>query len=175
MRIRLALAWCTAWYVLAGAMPPADNIHAQSVQTDFSGRWVLDRSRAPGLEPDTLVIAEADELIVKQTQTAITIEHPSRPGTHPAPGVFEFGSGGRTGGLPGTIPPSESRWGTTFFGTQLQMSESTTSVDANGVATTSAYGSIWLLDKSGRLVIEFREEHSGERPKIATRIYTKKR
>ena len=167
--------WCLLWGALGAAMLPAARIHAQSVQTDFSGRWLLDRSRPPGLEPDTLVISDVDELLVRQTETAITIEHPSRPGSHPAPGTFEFGSGGRVGGLPGTIPPSESRWGTTFFGTQLLMSESTTSVDANGVATTSAYGSIWMLDKTGKLVIEFREEQSRERPKTATRIYTRKR
>jgi hypothetical protein len=128
--------------------------------------------RLPGIEPDTLVISDVDELLVKQTPTAIIIEHPSRPGTHPAPGTFEFGSGGRVGG---TNPPSESRWGTTFFGTQLMMSESTTSVAADGTRATSAHGSMWLLDTSGRLVIEFREERSGEWPKIATRFYTRKR
>jgi len=169
------LASCALWGALGAAVLPVVRTDAQSVQTDFSGSWVLDRSRPPGLEPDTLVISEVDELLVKQTQTAITIGHPSRPGSHPAPGVFEFGSGGRVGGLPGTVPPSESRWGTTFFGTQLLMSESTTSVDAAGVPTTSAYGSIWMLDKTGKLVIEFREERSGERPKVATRVYTKKR
>src|SRR5262245_13449780 len=134
VRIGRSLASCALWGALGAAVLPAVRTHAQSVQTDFSGRWILDRSRPSGVEPDTLVITEVDELIVRQTQTAITIEHPSKPGSHPAPGVFEFGSGGRVGGLPGTLPPSESRWGSTFFGTQLLMSESTTSVDADGVS-----------------------------------------
>jgi hypothetical protein len=45
----------------------------------------------------------------------------------------------------------------------------------NGVDTTVALGSFWSLDERGRLVIEFREEHSRERPKTATRVYTRKR
>jgi hypothetical protein len=55
------------------------------------------------------------------------------------------------------------------------MSKSTTTVDNTGADTTVALGSFWSLDERGRLVIEFRDEHSRERPKTATRVYPRKR
>jgi hypothetical protein len=127
------------------------------------------------LEPDTLEIAAADEINIIQTKLAITVEHPSKRAAYPVTGTFEFGSGGFVSEPPRSgITPGEGRWGTTFFGTQLMISKSTTTVD-NGVETTVAHGSFWSIDTRGRLVIEFREERSRERPKIATRVYTKKR
>ena len=64
----------------------------------------------------------------------------------------------------------------TFFGTQLMISESRIGPpDATGAQITTARGSIWLLDSRGRLVIEFREERSKQRPKTATRVYVRKR
>ena len=149
---------------------------AQSKEINFSGRWVLAASGAASpLEPDTLEISAADEILIIQTKLSITVDHPSKRAAYPAAGTFEFGSGGFVGGLPNSgVNPTQGRWGTTFFGTQLMMSKSTTTAD-NGVDTTVAYGSFWSLDERGRLVIEFREEHSRERPKTAVRIYTRKR
>ena len=50
---------------------------------------------------DTLVIDSPDQLLITQTPFAITVEHPSKHGTHPEAGEFHYGSGGRDGGLPG--------------------------------------------------------------------------
>lgn len=147
----------------------ATDAGAQSRGTDFSGHWLL--VTPDPAEPDTLQINAPDQLVIRQTSRRITIEHPSRRGSHPAAGIFPFGSGGLAGG---STTGGAGRWGTTFFGTQLMMSTSTTSIE-NGVETTVAYGSFWLLDRQGRLVIEFREERSKERPKIAIRVYVRKR
>jgi len=67
---------------------------AQSRVTDFSGRWVITDARPEPDEPDTLYILPADELLIRQTSQALTIEHPSNKGTHPEARTFEFGSGG---------------------------------------------------------------------------------
>ncbi len=145
---------------------------AQSRETDFSGHWVLvisDRGRS--VEPDTLMIDAPDQLLVRQSSQSITVEHPSRRGTHPAAGTFEFGAGGFVGDR--IRRAEQGRWDTTFFGTQMMMSTSTTSV-AKGIETTVAHGSFWLLDQHGRLFIEFREHRSHEHPKVATRVYVRK-
>jgi hypothetical protein len=142
---------------------------AQSTEVDFSGRWVLVASRPVNPQsPDTLEISAAEELVITQTSLAITIE--TKGAIYPERGRFEFGSGGFVGdGIFG-----EGRWGNTFFGTQLMMSKSTTTHE-NGVETTVARGSFWSIDELGRLIIEFREERSRQRPKTATRVYQRKR
>jgi hypothetical protein len=151
---------------------------AQSRVTDFSGRWVIIASRPESGEPDSLTIETPDELRITQTPQSFTIEHPSKPGTHPAAGTFKFGEGGTVGGTVADLsaaPSSfETRWGISFFGTQLMMSRSTTTID-KGVQTTVASGSFWRLDERGRLVIEFREERAKDRPRVATRVYMRKR
>ena len=150
---------------------------AQSRVTDFSGRWVITDARPEPDEADTLHILPADELLIRQTSQALTIEHPSKKGTHPEARTFEFGSGGIAYGADrsgGSI--LQGSWGVTFFGTQLMISESRIGPpDATGAQITTGRGSIWLLDSRGRLVIEFREERSRERPKTATRVYVRKR
>ena len=42
-----------------------------------------------------------------------------------------------------------------------------------GIRITIARGSMWRLDGRDRLVIEFSEERTGERPKIAIRVYVR--
>ena len=164
MRKALAVSTLSATVLCSGAI-------AQSRDTDFSGRWVLTASRPEPDEPDTLVVTAASELLISQTPKTIIIEHPSKPARYPAAGTFEFGSGG----FVGDAVSGEGRWGVTFFGTQLMMSRSTSTLDINGSRTTAAYGSFWLIDGRGRLVIEFREERTKERPKVAMRVYVRKR
>jgi hypothetical protein len=45
--------------------------------------------------------------------------------------------------------------------------------DQSGVSVTIARGSMWRREGDDKLVIEFGEERPGERPKIATRVYTR--
>ncbi len=150
---------------------------AQSRVTDFSGRWVITDARPEPDEPDTLDILPADELLIAQTTRALTIAHPSKKGTHPEARTFEFGSGGIVYDAGRADGKSlQGSWGVTFFGTQLLISESRIGPpDLTGAQITTARGSIWLLDPRGRLVIEFREQRSKERPKTATRVYVRRR
>ena len=148
---------------------------AQSTRADLSGRWVLVSSGPVNRDGfDTLEIAPADELLVTQTPSMITIEHPSKRGTHPAVGTFKFGVGGTIGGVPGGAS-SETKYEVSFFGTQLTISDSTITPDASGGRITSARGSTWQLDLDGRLTIAFRETRSNERPRTATLVYVRKR
>jgi hypothetical protein len=45
--------------------------------------------------------------------------------------------------------------------------------NSRGLRITTARGSMWRLEGPTHLVIEFSEERTGERPKIATREYMK--
>ena len=138
---------------------------------DFSGRWRLVQPTTAELALDTLTITAADQLAVTDTRREIVITHPGNPGTHPEAGTFQYGSGGFVGGLPGGAV-TNGRWGTTYIGMQLMMSRSLMlPADDRGVRATLARGSIWRLEAPDRLVIEFGEERTGERPKIAARVY----
>jgi hypothetical protein len=146
----------------------------QGQEPDFSGRWQLVQPTAPERSADTLDIASPDQLRITQTPIAIVVEHPSEPGTHPEARTFEYGSGGRIGGLPGRGNSVDETWGVTHIGTQLMISRSITRPpDERGVRITIAHGSMWRLEAPNRLVIEFGEERTGERPKVATRVYLK--
>jgi hypothetical protein len=156
-----------AWVVLI-AVP----LWAQD-RPDFSGRWRLVQPTAAELALDTLIITAADQLVVTDTLREIVITHPSNAGTHPEAGTFQYGSGGFVGGLPGGAA-TNGTWGTTYLGLQLMMSRTLMlPADERGVRATLARGSIWRLEAPDRLVIEFGEERTGERPKIATRVYVR--
>src|SRR5688572_15534838 len=145
---------------------------AQTGGPDFSGRWRLVEPSPSQLTQETLTVTAPDELLIRQTSRELVIEHPSKPGTHPETGTFEYGSGGFRGELPGSLTPLQGRWGVSYIGTQLMISRSTTyPPDASGARSTVARGSMWRLEAPNRLVIEFGEERAGERPKIATRTY----
>jgi hypothetical protein len=147
---------------------------AQSNRPDFSGQWRLVQPTPSELAQETLIVVAPDELLIRQTPRELFIEHPSKSGTHPETGTFEYGSGGFIGDLPGSLTPLQGRWGVSYIGTQLMISRSTTyPPDARGARSTVARGSMWRLEAPNRLVIEFGEERAGERPKIATRTYRK--
>ena len=137
------------------------------------GRVGADLQRPVPDDPDTLEISAVDEFFVTQTQRFVSVEHTAKPGSHPAAGTFDFGVRGTVGGIPGGLQ-HELTLSVGFFGTQLIISENNTDADATGVRVTTGHGSIWLLDPDGRLVIEFREARSKERPKTATRVYIRK-
>ena len=139
---------------------------------DLSGRWQLVEPTAAEHALDTLVIAPADQLIITHTRFGITVVHPSKPGAHPRAGSFEYGHGG----IVGDGIPNDTSWSVTHIGTQLMISRSTKGpLDSRGARVVSARGSMWRLDGPNRLVIEFGEERTGERPKIATRVYVRRR
>jgi hypothetical protein len=144
-------------------------LHGQSRVLDLSGRWWLVEPTAAQRALDTLAISSPDQLLITHTRLGITIEHPSKRGTHPEAGVFEYRASGRIA-MPSRGSSIEQQWSVTHIGTQLMISRSTRSIDDSA---TVARGSMWLLDGPDRLVIEFGEEHPGERPKIATRVYVK--
>jgi hypothetical protein len=145
---------------------------AQSAPPDLSGRWRLVQPTAAELSAATLTIDAPDELLISQTQRAITIEHPSKPGTHPQAGTFRYGVGGNIGAPLGNTINTHENWGVTHIGTQLMISRSIIP-DENGIAIPVTRGSMWRLEAPDRLVIEFGEERPGQRPKIATRVYVK--
>lgn len=160
--------------ICALALLPLDTTTAaQGRLPDFSGRWVLVESSG-GIPdgPNTLSISAPDELEITQTPLAITIHHPSKPGTHPTAGTFRFGIGGTVGPRGG----SDSRWDVSWLGSQLIISDSMTfPPDANGARITVAYGSIWSVDPNGRLIIEFAERRTGANSKKATHVYVRKK
>lgn len=154
------------------ALLVATTAVAQSAPPDLSGRWRLIQPTAAQLAAATLTIDAPDELLISQTPRAITIEHPSKAGTHPQAGTFRYGVGGNVGGPIGNTTDTHENWGVTHIGTQLMISRSV-SPDENGVAIPVTRGSMWRLEAPDRLVIEFGEERPGQRPKIATRVYVK--
>jgi hypothetical protein len=165
MRARLA---CAAVVLVSSAL------HAQSRVLDLSGRWRLVEPTVEQRAVDTLAITSPDQLLITHTAREITIEHPSKPGTHPEAGTFEYGSGGFVGDLPGSVTPLQGTWSVSHIGTQLVISKSATyPPNDRGVRVTIATGSMWRLDSADRLAIEFGEERAGERPKVATRVYVK--
>lgn len=166
--MRTALAACTSVLLIAAA--PL----AQSRPPNLSGRWQLVEPTAAERALDTLVITSPDQLLITDMPLEIVIKHASKPGTHPEAGSFEYGVGGRIGGLPGRGNSIDEKWGVTHIGTQLMISRSTTGPSNDqSVRITLARGSMWRLEAPNRLVIEFGEERTGERPKMATRVYVK--
>jgi hypothetical protein len=165
--MRTVLAACSSALVIAAALL------AQSRPMDLSGRWQLVEPNTAERTLDTLSITSPDQLLITHTPPKIVIEHPSRPGTHPEAGSFTYGVGGTIGGIPGRESFEES-FSVTHIGTQLVISRSTTHrPDEHSARTTVVRGSTWRLEGPNRLAIEFGEERAGERPKIATRVYTK--
>jgi hypothetical protein len=162
----------TAVAAYASAVLVTATLRAQD-RPDFSGRWQLVQPTAAELALDTLTITPAEQLAVTDTPREIVITHLSNPATHPEAGSFAYGSGGFVGGVPGG-GVTNGTWGTTYIGMQLMMSRSLMlPPDERGVRATLARGSIWRLEAPDRLVIEFGEERTGERPKIATRVYVR--
>ena len=147
---------------------------AQTGGPDFSGRWRLVEPTSSQLAQETLTVVAPDELLIRQTSREVVIEHPSRPGTHPETGTFEYGTVGFASGEIGGATPLRGTRSVSYIGTQLMISRSTTyPPDARGARSTVARGSMWRLEAPNRLVIEFGEERAGERPTIATRTYMK--
>jgi hypothetical protein len=145
---------------------------AQVHQPDFSGRWRLVPPTAAERARETLAIDAPDELLITQTPLAITIEHPSKRGSHPEAGVFKYGVGGTVSGLPGS-PSHETRWGVSHIETDLVITRSATDPNARGVRTTVERESVWRLSHSDRLVIEFSESRTGAKPRTAARVYVR--
>jgi hypothetical protein len=153
----------------------AAALFAQTTESDFSGRWRLVEPTAAELSQDTLAINAADELAITQTPLNVIIAHPSKTGTHPEAGIFNYGAGGTTAGEPrGALITGETRWGASYIGTDLMISYSMTAPpDERGVRITFTRGSMWRLEGRDRLVIEFGQSRTGERPKLATRVYSR--
>ena len=152
----------------------AAALHAQSRVLDLSGRWWLVEPTAAERATDTLVITSPDQLLITHTRRGVTIEHPSKQGSHPEAGTFNYGVGGIVGGVPGQANSVDEEWSVTHIGTQLMMSRSMVlPSEKSDERRKVARGSMWRLDGPDRLVIEFGEERSGERPKVATRVYVK--
>ena len=165
--MRGALAACAAILLIAAA--PL----AQSRPPDLSGLWQRAEPTAAERALDTLVITSPDQLLITHSPHEIVITHPSKPGTHPEAGAFQYGERGVVGGLPGGATTDE-KWGVSHVGTQLMFSHSTIrQLDDRAVRMTLARGSMWRLEAPNRLVIEFSEERTGERPKVATRTYVR--
>jgi hypothetical protein len=135
---------------------------AQSRPPDLSGHWQLIEPTSVERAIDTLAIDAPDQLLIRQNPSAIVVEHPSKRGTHPQSGTYRFGTGGYVGGS-GSASPVRETFDVTFIGTQLMISHS--------VGGAVARGSMWRLEAPDRLVIEFREERTGERPRVAARVY----
>jgi hypothetical protein len=172
--VRAFLVACTLAVVL-----PGNTLAVQSQPPDFSGRWMLAApSSAASSGPDTLDVVAPDELLVAQTPHAITVQHSSKPGTHPAAGTFEFGTGGRVGGIPGRAlgilaAESESRWSVSFVGSQFIISDSTTVRKGDARPVTGVTAATWMINGEGRLVINFREQRTGQSSKSATLVYVR--
>ena len=165
--MRSAPAACAAILLIAAAP------NAQSRPPDLSGRWQLVEPNAAEHTLDTLVITSPDQLLITHTPPRIVIEHPSRPGSHPEAGSFTYGVGGRIGGIPGRESFEESL-SVTHIGTQLMISRSATHrPDEHSARKTVVRGSMWRLEGPNRLVIEFGEERTGERPRVAVRTYVR--
>jgi len=165
--MRTSLAACAVILVIAVASL------AQSRPLDLSGLWQLAEPTAAERALDTLVITSPDQLLIADSPLEIVVTHPSKPGTHPEAGTFGYGERGIVGGLPGGAS-TEEQWGVAHVGTQLMISHSTTrQLDDRAVRMTLARGSMWRLEAPNRLIIEFSEERTGERPKVATRTYAK--
>ena len=148
-------------------------LYAQSAPPDLSGRWRLVEPAPTERAADTLAIVSPDELLITQTPLAIIVEHPSKPGTHPAAGRFEYGVVGTASGTI-NVAPTGSTSTTTHIGTKLMIAHSTTTLaDERGVRTTVAHGSMWQIDRSDRLAIEFEEQRTGQPTKVAVRVYVK--
>ena len=164
--MRSVLAACTSALLISAA--PS----AQTKPPDLSGRWQLVQPTAAERARDTLEIVSPDQLLITQTPLAMTVEHPSAPGTHPEAQTFKLGVGGAMGNITGHRSTTEERWSVTHIGTQLMISRTTVNPpDEQPPRTPVTRGSMWRLETADRLVIEFGEERPGERPKIATRIY----
>ena len=137
---------------------------------DFSGRWVLAvPAEAISRETQSVTVAAAGELIVRQTTTSITVEHP-KPGTHPMAGTHEFK-------LHGVVDKAgeQRRWAVFWFGDQLVVGTGITGApDADGRQQNFEHSEMWSLDGSGRLVIDCVERQPGARPKRATLTYVKR-
>jgi hypothetical protein len=163
--MRLVVAVFASFPVLWGPLPVAQT------KPDFSGRWALvlpaeDVRR----EMPLLNIHAADELIVRQTPTSITVEHPSGLGTHPKAATHAFGSRG-TVGRAGEQSGSDVFW----FGDQLLIGVGSTSApDAEGRRQSVESGEMWSFDDKGRLVIDCTERQSGMPTRRATLTYQKR-
>jgi hypothetical protein len=166
--MRTSFAACASALLIAAAPP------AQNQPLDLSGRWQLVEPTSAERALDTLDITSPDELVITQTRRAIIVEHPSKSGTHPEARTFVFGVGGVVGGLPGRGSTIDEQWSVAYTGTQLMITRSTRLLaDRAGVPVTLARGSMWRLEPPNRLAIEFSEELTGERPKIAIRVYAR--
>jgi hypothetical protein len=162
--MRTSLGACISVLLAAAASA------AQFQQPDFSGRWRLVEPTAAERAVDTLAIIAPDELLITQTPLAITIEHPSTPGTHPSVGTFKFTIGGTM-----SSTGAESRFDVGWIGHQLTINSSTSSApDAKSDRITHSKGSMWTLETDRRLAIDFTEKRSGEFSRMARRVYVRK-
>ena len=166
--MRSDLAACTSALLIVAA--PL----AQDRPPDLSGRWQLVEPTAAERASDSLEIVSPEQLLITQTPLAMIVEHPSTPGTHPEAQTYKYGVGGVIGGIPGSGNTNEERWAVTHIGAQLMISRTTTNRrDEDPLRSTVTRGSMWRLETPNRLVIEFSEERTGERPRVAVRTYVR--
>jgi hypothetical protein len=118
----------------------------------------------------SLPITAADELTIAQAATSITVEHPSKLGSHPRAATHRFESYGTVGGA-GERFRSDVFW----FGDQLVIETTNTEApDAKGRTRTIEVSEMWSVDGSGRLVIDCAERQSGAAGRSAKLTYKKR-
>lgn len=162
--MRLLLATFAAFAILLG-----DGQAAQ--RPDFSGQWFLmvaPETARTGVQ--LMADTTADNLTIRQTATSITVEHPSKLGTHPRAATHGFGSHGIVGGA-GELFRSDVFW----FGDQLVIeATSSDAPDAEGQTRTIESSEIWSLDFNGRLVIDCAERQSRAAAARTILVYNKR-
>ena len=134
---------------------------------DFSGRWTFERPPVMAVAPrgPDATVTPANELVVIQNEAALTVGHPSRPGSHPHSGVNFFASAGTT--RAGSSYKSSVAW----VGRELVI-ESTLELSASG-GSVNMIRSIerWSMADDGRLEIRIVEERSGKEAVVETLAY----
>ena len=81
-------------------------LYAQSRPPDLSGRWRLVEPTPAERSLDMLAITSPDRLLITDTPREIVIEHPSKTGTHPEAGTFEYGAAAGSADFPAVAQPS---------------------------------------------------------------------
>lgn len=147
----LILSTCVAVAVLF------EQSSATQGRPDFSGRWVMVASKGVPRDAPALTVTIADELTIRQTETSVTVEHPSTASAVPKAATHGFGSHGTVSSVGGRFR-SDVFW----LGDQFVVSTTTTDAPAlEGRARTLEHSEQWSLDAEGRLVIEYAERRSG--------------
>jgi len=138
---------------------------------DLSGRWILsapaETARHAG---PTLTIEVADELIISQSDTGITVKHSSGVAAYPKAATYALGSRGVVAGV-GERFEKHVFW----FGDQLVVAATSAAApDAEGQQSSVERTETWSLGADGRLVVEITERQSGASTTDAILVYRKR-